>query len=278
MTSGLYGCQVWATSSLTYDSSNITPAHVLHLGFLKRLLSVKKGTDTYCVLSKTGQMPIFFYWFRCIIRFWNSLLSSINPLLEKVVQADLLIANRSDTWTYQVLHAIYGFPTSQQFLNAIRSRESINLKQFELTLCGHIIGSWRELDDLTPHDNHHSSRIMRTYHTHFGIPSGIASGWWNDRIRNHKPVLPIYLRLDISSNPAVHFLAFAYLITFWSKECVIIGLEGLMSSGSVTNVTGTLFRMRNTSCWTVRMNILSASAHSTASWSSHLNMKIAQIV
>jgi hypothetical protein len=45
---------------------------------------------------------------------------------------------------------------------------------------------------------------------------------------------------------AVHFLAFAYLvITFWSKECVITGIEGLMSSGSVTNVTGTLFRMRN---------------------------------
>ena len=34
-------------------------------------------------------------------------------------------------------------------------------------------------------------------------------------------------------------------ITFWSKECVITGIEGLMSSGSVTNVTGTLFRMRN---------------------------------
>ena len=47
------------------------------------------------------------YKFRCIIRFWNSLLSSNNPLLEKVVQADLLIANRSDyTWTYQVLHAL----------------------------------------------------------------------------------------------------------------------------------------------------------------------------
>jgi len=43
----------------------------------------------------------------------------------------------------------------------------------------------------------------------------------------------------------------------------------------VTNVTSTLFRMRNTFCWTVRMNILLASAHSTASWSSHLNMKIA---
>jgi hypothetical protein len=27
LTAGLYGCQVWATSSLTYDSSKITPTH-----------------------------------------------------------------------------------------------------------------------------------------------------------------------------------------------------------------------------------------------------------
>jgi hypothetical protein len=106
LTAGLYGCQVWATSSLTYNSSKITPTHVLQLGFLKRLLGVKKSTDTHCVLRETSQMPIFFYWFRCIIRFWNSLFPSDNPLLEKVAQADLLIANRSDTWTYQVLHAL----------------------------------------------------------------------------------------------------------------------------------------------------------------------------
>jgi hypothetical protein len=48
---------------------------------------------------------------------------------------------------------------------------------------------------------------------------------------------------------AAHFLAFAFLATtFWSKECVMTGIEGLMSSGSVTDVTGTLFRMRNTHC------------------------------
>jgi hypothetical protein len=59
LTAGLYGCQVWTTSSLTYVSSKITPTHVLHLGFLKRLLGVKKGTDTHCILRETGQMPIF---------------------------------------------------------------------------------------------------------------------------------------------------------------------------------------------------------------------------
>jgi len=35
LTAGLYGCQVWATFLLTYDSSVTTRAHVLHLGFLK---------------------------------------------------------------------------------------------------------------------------------------------------------------------------------------------------------------------------------------------------
>ena len=64
------------------------------------------------------------------------------------MRADFLIANKSDTWTYQVLHALQDFPASQQFLNAIRSHESIHLiKQFEeLTLREHIFGSWRELD------------------------------------------------------------------------------------------------------------------------------------
>ena len=49
LTAGLYGCQVWATFSLTYDSSVTSRANVLHHGFLKKLLGVKKGTDTQCV-------------------------------------------------------------------------------------------------------------------------------------------------------------------------------------------------------------------------------------
>ena len=51
------------------------------------------------------------------------------------MRADLLLlANRSDTWTYQVLHALQDLSTSQQLLDAIRSRQTINLGQFELTL------------------------------------------------------------------------------------------------------------------------------------------------
>ena len=133
MTAGLYGCQVWATSSLTHDSSKIT----LHTSFIlaswKDSWVSRKVLFTACSAKQVG-FPFFFHWFRCMIRIWNSLPSN-NPLLEKFVRADLiLIANKSDTCTNQVLHALPGFPVSPQFLNAIRSIESIHLKQFELTL------------------------------------------------------------------------------------------------------------------------------------------------
>ena len=92
--------------------------------------------------------------------------SSNNPLLEKVVRAALLLANRSDTWTYQVLQATQDFLASQQFLDAIQPHESINLKQFKHILRKHVLGGWRELDNnLTPYDTHHSSRNMRTHHS-----------------------------------------------------------------------------------------------------------------
>ena len=86
---------------------------------------------------------------------------------------------------------------------------------FELTLREHIIGGWRDLDILTPHEAHHSSRFMRTYHTHFGVPLENTPGWWDDGKRIYKPVLPLYLRLDIPSNlsSALYFLP----LPFWPQ-------------------------------------------------------------
>jgi len=130
-------------------------------------------------------------------------------------------------------------------------------------------------------NNYHNSFILTCFITHtlvyfWGLL--LAGGMTEKEIIRSLCCLSTFTWI-FPAISAVHFLAFAYLaITFWSKELVIIGIEGLMSSGSVTNVTGTLFRMRNTFCWTVRINILLASAHSTASWSSLLNMKIAELV
>ncbi len=65
---GLYGYQVWATKTLTFKSSATTKAHIHHVSFLKMLLSVKQSTNTHCLLRETGQLPLYFYWFRCVAR------------------------------------------------------------------------------------------------------------------------------------------------------------------------------------------------------------------
>ena len=78
--------------------------------------------------------------FHCLRSFSFSFL-----LLEEFVRAHLLLANISDTWTYQVLLALQYFPASQHCLDAIRSRESIILKQFELNLRKHMIGAGESL-------------------------------------------------------------------------------------------------------------------------------------
>ena len=109
LSAGLFGCQVWATNTLSLASSTKTKAHIHHVCFLKMLLGVKKSTNTHCLLRETGQMPLYFYWFRCVVRFWNSLLTTNNTLLSKINQADLLLAEKKEAGHLRLclLFAIY---------------------------------------------------------------------------------------------------------------------------------------------------------------------------
>ncbi len=80
------------------------------------------------------------------------------------------------------------------------SRSKINMSDFELLLREQIIRDWRDLDQIHPHDAHASSRVMRTFHTHFGVPIGSQISWWDDQKRATKPTLPSYLRHNISNH------------------------------------------------------------------------------
>ena len=127
-------------------------------------------------------------------------MSTNNDLLSRVVQADMCFADREGSWTYQVITALNDVPNAQQFAAAVRSGARVNMNDLEGFLREQVIQDWRSLDNLTPQEAHSSSRIMRTYHTHFGIPLGTIPGWWDARKRNKKPLLPNDLRKDISHN------------------------------------------------------------------------------
>ena len=54
---------------------------------------------------------------------------------------------------------------------------------------------------LTSHEAHHISRVMRTYHTHFDVPLGNTSGWWDDRKKKSKACVASLPSLGHSQQP-----------------------------------------------------------------------------
>ena len=98
-----------------------------------------------------------------MIRFWNNLLSSNNNLLHQMAQADIRLAKNKSSWSCQVLTALQEIPDAQQFAEAVRSCEKVNMDMFEKVLYNHVTAVGRLLDGVTPQEAHSSSRIMRTY-------------------------------------------------------------------------------------------------------------------
>ena len=161
---------------------------------------VKKATEAYSVLRETGQMPLYFYWFRCVMRFWNSLLTTNSTLLREIGRADLRLANKKCSWSYQVLTAINELSNAQQFTEALHACEKVNMDVFVKVLCDQVINVWRGLDHISPQEAHASSRVMKTYHSHFGIPLGSTQGYWDPQSKSKKPRLPHYLRTKLPSH------------------------------------------------------------------------------
>jgi len=146
------------------------------------LLGVKRSTNTHCLLLReTGQLPLYSYWLHCVSCSWNSLLTTNNALLSKFSEADLRLAHRKGSWTFEVLSALRKMSGADVHMSAIMSlavpksnrpfqRINMLMNDFELLLREQTIRDWRDLNQIHPHDAHVSSRVLKTYYIHFGVP------------------------------------------------------------------------------------------------------------
>jgi len=67
---------------------------VRHMSFLKGTLGVKRTTTNWAVLRECGHEPLQFYWFRSVVKLYNSMLKSNSETLSRVLKADLSIHSR----------------------------------------------------------------------------------------------------------------------------------------------------------------------------------------
>ncbi len=116
---------------LTFKSSATTKAHIHRACLLKMLLGVKRSTNTHCLLRETGQLPLSFYRFRCVARFWNSFFTTNNALLSKINEADLRLAHRKGSLTFEVVSALHKIPGAEVHISVIMSRSKINMSDLD---------------------------------------------------------------------------------------------------------------------------------------------------
>ncbi len=125
----LCGCQVWATNTHVQIICNNQSPHppCLHSKDVVEFQTKHKHT----LPSKRDRSAVF----RCVARFWNSLLTSNNALLSTINEANLRLAHQEGSWTFGVLSALDKITGTDVHASAIMSHSKINTSDFELLLC-----------------------------------------------------------------------------------------------------------------------------------------------
>jgi hypothetical protein len=107
-----YGCQVWAVNYMNLPSdendSIFAPSNCLeHIqrDFVRSILGVGKSVPYWCLLEECGLESLQVFWFKCALRFWNTMRHSPGSMLESVAKEDLLLVTavkHKSCWTYHM--------------------------------------------------------------------------------------------------------------------------------------------------------------------------------
>jgi len=158
-------CRPLWTSSLNYKYSHIQIScyNQHHVCFPKILLGVNRSMKGHCLLRETGQLPPYFYLFHCVARFWNSLLTTNIALRSKINEADLQLAHREGSWTFEILSALREAPGADVHISAIMSRSKMNMS--ELLLRELTIWEWRDSGPCSSTSCACFQQSHKTFHT-----------------------------------------------------------------------------------------------------------------
>jgi hypothetical protein len=188
---------VWSTRYLGRpDKAKSLAVHVRHLGFLKRVLGVKRSTCSEVVLRETGQLPLDFYWFRAVMKFWNAAQklcfeSNGCDVLRDVIKADLELAkNRPDIncWSKEVCDALSNLPGGQALASCVQNKRKVDMGIFVKALHVQMDGVWvKARAQQGPRSTGIVNRKLVTYEHWFGI----------EREKEGKPPTPQYLRCSL---------------------------------------------------------------------------------
>eukprot|EP00983_Pelagomonas_calceolata_P084122 1156299-Pelagomonas_calceolata.AAC.1 len=185
----MYGSQVWGTGFVKQGTEFENELQVRHLGFLKRTLGVKR-TSNWGVLRECGHEPLQFYWFRSVVKLYDSMLGCNSTTLKKVFQADCNMHSRaSGCWTSQMLDGFQGLQKCDEYVQAVWSSAPVKIQGLTDDLRLRLCDMWNTAANNAASIPRNSVSLYQSY---FGVPFG--SNW-------HAPVrTPRYMPLNLSGH------------------------------------------------------------------------------
>ena len=204
LSAGLYRCQVWASPFLPPARAANTGLYKSQALFFKRFLGLPYTTNSRCVLRECGQLPVYFFWFRCHIRFWNSCLHHPNPLVQAGLRADwrLAFVHKSEhCWVNELFRFLEQWvPT---FAQPIRFLQPVPEAQVCRAWSASDIDYWSQLQGYWPSaisDEENLSRVKSAYHYFFALAPATESSWSDHTSRRttDKPPVSRYLCVRMS--------------------------------------------------------------------------------
>ena len=181
LTAGLFGCQVWATSSLTVNSSKVTPprASWKDTWVSRKVQWLQWGVTFSQVVWLIGCWSAEYWyslcapWKRCPFFSHGSDASyeseTVYSLHTSSPWESCKLCGLTFSLQIEVMDFFGSVSTPQfPFVSTICECHTISQvypsKAERANSPRRINRSWRKLDTWTPHDNHHSRRNMRTCH------------------------------------------------------------------------------------------------------------------
>jgi len=169
----MYGSQVRGTAFVQQGAEFESELQVRHMGFLKRTLGVKRTTSNWTVLRECGHEPLQFFWFRSVIKMYNSMLDCNSTTLKKVFQADRNMHSRATgCWTAQLLDGFQGLRKSEEHVQAVRSGAPIRIQEFADDLRLRLRNVWNTAaaDDAAADAISAPQNSVSLYQSYFGVP------------------------------------------------------------------------------------------------------------
>ena len=165
---GMYAGQVWGTEYIKQGKEFASDLQVRHMSYLKSTLGVKRTTTNWAVLRECGHEPLQFYWFRSIVKMYNSMLRSNSETLRRVLTADVNIHSREPScWTGKVLDAFQGLRNCDSFVQAMRQGTPISTQEFTDDLRHRLRAVWRDAERVNPQATYDK---LATYQSFFAVP------------------------------------------------------------------------------------------------------------